>query len=425
MSASTSNAHAINSVEVTNLNALRPLMGAAALGILCGEVWSMLLGERVGATFVTAFCMTLGFLALLRNEARSMAGHTRAGTSASQGLGSNEQITPLIASPVEASLKRDQTEGVAAELVRYDEVASILKRQVEGAIDQSEKAALGSIQMLRDLDQQVNTQVAVLNEAEARANAIIHSGSNDVAAMRFAVRDLRERLRTHSEQIRVDRGLYAQISEETQGFSAAVAAITDIASQTRMLALNATIEAARAGDAGRGFAVVASEVRSLANEAAQVSATVGAGLARLRDLMRQRLSASLDLNEEDALLETTEEKVAAAEISFGHLIDELRTTLTAAQTTGGVIATTTVSAMSGTQVQDIARQRLEQVISGVQQMGLHAASLASALQEGALVNAVEDVLLKPMEQAYVMHAQREAHQGDSNADGAESSIELF
>jgi methyl-accepting chemotaxis protein len=50
-----------------------------------------------------------------------------------------------------------------------------------------------------------------------------------------------------------------------------------------------------------GFAVVASEVRSLANEAAQVSATVGAGLARLRDLMRQRLSASLDMNEEDAI----------------------------------------------------------------------------------------------------------------------------
>ena len=400
-------------------------MGAAALGILCGEVWSMLLGERVGATLVTAFCMTLGFFALLRSEGRGMADQTRAGISAGQGLGSNEQIKPLIASPVEASPKLDQTEGVAAELARYDEVASILKRQVQGAIDQSEKAALGSIQMLRDLDQQVNTQVAVLNEAEARANAIIHSGSDDVAAMRFAVRNLRERLRTHTEQIRVDRGLYAQISEETQGFSAAVAAITDIASQTRMLALNATIEAARAGDAGRGFAVVASEVRSLANEAAQVSATVGTGLARLRNLMRQRLSASLDMNEEDALLETTEEKVAAAEISFGHLIDELRTTLTAAQTTGGVIATTTVSAMSGTQVQDIARQRLEQVISGVQQMGLHAASLASALQEGTLVDAVEDVLLKPMEQAYVMHAQREAHQGDSNADGAESSIELF
>ncbi len=187
MSASTSNAHAVNSVEVANLNALRPLMGAAALGILCGEAWSMLLGERIGATFVTAFCMTLGFLALVRGEGRGTAGHTRARISAGQGLVSTDQITPLITSPVEATPKPDQTEGVAAELVRYDEVASILKRQVQGAIDQSEKAALGSIQMLRDLDQQVDTKVAVLNEAEARANAIIHSRSNDVAAMRFTI----------------------------------------------------------------------------------------------------------------------------------------------------------------------------------------------------------------------------------------------
>jgi hypothetical protein len=82
MSASTSNAHAINSAEVTKLNALRPMMGAAALGILCGEAWSMLLGERIGATFVTAFCMTLGFLALVRNEGRGMTGHTRGGISA-------------------------------------------------------------------------------------------------------------------------------------------------------------------------------------------------------------------------------------------------------------------------------------------------------------------------------------------------------
>ena len=126
MSASTSNAHAINSVEVTNLIALGPLMGAAALGILCGEAWSMLLGERIGATFVTAFCMTLGFLALVRSEGRGMAGHVRARTSAGEGLVSTDQITPLIASPAEASPKPDQTESVAAELVRYDEVASIL-----------------------------------------------------------------------------------------------------------------------------------------------------------------------------------------------------------------------------------------------------------------------------------------------------------
>jgi len=425
MSGFTGTAQPMNAVDAPHTNIVRPLIWAASIAIASGEVWSMLLGERLGATFITAASMALAFLTLSRSDGRSLINSKASSAHSVQASESNNLVVPPLFAPTEIFSSSPNVVEVAVELKRYDEVAIILKRQVQGAIDQSEKAALGSIQMLRDLDQQVNAQVAILSEAETRANEIIESGANDVAEMRSAVRNLRERLRTHTDQIRTDRGLYAQISEETQGFSAAVGAITDIAAQTRMLALNATIEAARAGEAGKGFAVVASEVRGLANEAAQVSAQVGAGLSRLRDLMRQRLSSSLDLNEEDALLEATEQKVEAAERSFEHLIGELRTTLSAAQTTGGVIAATTVSAMSGTQVQDIARQRLEQVISGVKQIGFHAASLAAALREGGPVEGVEDVLLKPMEQAYVMHAQREAHQGSSVASSSESSIELF
>lgn len=425
MSASTSSARALSVIDAPNFVALRPLLGAGTIAIACGEICGMMLGDRLGTSFVTAFSMAFALLAFARTDGRALHDHTKNQDPGALRLEGTAVIPTPSLMPLITTSDMTKTHEVATELERYEEVASILQRQVQGAIDQSEKAALGSIQLLRDLDQQVNAQVAVLAEAEARADAIIESGSNDVSAMRFAMRDLRERLRAHSDQIRVDRGLYGKISEETQGFSAAVAAITDIAAQTRMLALNATIEAARAGEAGRGFAVVASEVRSLANEAAQVSASVGPGLARLRDLMRQRLSSSIDLNEEDALLEVTEQKVGAAERSFEYLVAELRTTLSSAQTTGGVIAKTTVSAMSGTQVQDIARQRLEQVISGIQQIGHHAASLAVALEKNITVDAVEDVLLKPMEQAYVMHAQREAHQGNNAENGAESSVELF
>jgi anti-anti-sigma regulatory factor len=202
---------------------------------------------------------------------------------------------------------------VASELDRYGDVADILRRQVRGAIDQSETAALASIARLSALDAQVRGLLAALTTAEAQTHATTAASARDIATMRVAVRDLRERIQSRTAQIGTDGAIYARISEETQGFATAIAAISKIAGQTRLLALNATIEAARAGEAGRGFAVVASEVRGLADEAARVSVTVGDGLIRLREITHQRLSDALDTRTEDALLETAEHQAEAAE----------------------------------------------------------------------------------------------------------------
>ncbi len=313
---------------------------------------------------------------------------------------------------------------VADELTLYKEVATILRRQVQGAIEDSEVAALGSIKRLGALDEQVRVLLADLANAEDHARETTAESARDIASMRQAVRDLRDQIRGRTEQISTDRAIYARISEETQGFSTAIAEIAKIAAQTRLLALNATIEAARAGPAGKGFAVVADEVRALAGEAARVSITVGDGIGRLREIMRQRLSDALDTRAEDALLETAEQQAAAAEAGFTRLAEAARATLATARSTGGDIASSTLAAMSATQVQDIARQRLDQVSEGLEQVGTHAAGLAVALRDEGPVESVEETLLRPMQHAYVMQSQREAHAGGAG-NAERSTIDMF
>jgi methyl-accepting chemotaxis protein len=394
-------------------------MLAAIVGLACAQLCRFVGGDGLGADIAALAGMAIAMLALASADA-----------AAGAAAGAEEAVAPPAAPAATlpelplALAEAPPVAEVSAELDRYREVTEILRRQVQGAVAESETAALGSLRRLGAVDEQVRALLATLSEAEANAQATTADGGRDISGMRQAVRDLRAQLRSRTAQIGTDRQIYTTIAEEARGFATAIAAIVKIAAQTRLLALNATIEAARAGDAGRGFAVVASEVRNLSDETARVSVTVGEGLGRLREVMQQRLSDALDTSTEDALLETTEQQAAAAETGFARLAEAARAMLDTTHAAGADIAGSTLAAMSATQVQDIARQRLEQVNDGLERVGLHAAWLAEALREERGVEPVEAALLQPMQQAYVMQSQREAHAGDAGDAGA-SSIELF
>ncbi len=403
-----------------------PLLLGAAIGLAAAQLVRAWVGEGVLSDIAAVAGMTAG-LWLARAWLDRSARPPRA-------LPMRERAAPphmpVIAAqavaPVQAATGARAAGGqVAAELDRYSEVTEILRRQVQGAVDDSETAALGSIRRLGVLDEDVRILLGRLAEAERRSLGLTADGAEKVVTMRKAVQALREQIRERSAQVRADRDIYARIAEETQRFASAIAAIAQIASQTRLLSLNATIEAARAGEAGRGFAVVANEVRALAGESSRVSAEVNEGIQRLQGIMRQRLSGALDTATEDALLETTEEQVRAAEQGFSHLAEEASGTLGIALESGQSIARSALDAMSAAQSQDIARQRLEQVQEGLERIGLHAAGLAEALRDTGPIAPVEETLLRPMEQAYVMQAQRVAHQGGGGQGSNASSIELF
>jgi methyl-accepting chemotaxis protein len=336
-----------------------------------------------------------------------------------------ESVAPALATPAAGlpAPAQHAAPAVAAELLRYREVAGILQAQVDNAIAATEGAALGLIQDLNALDAAARELMADLAQAEASAARSNQEGQADVESMRHAMEALRARLAERATQIEADRTVYERIAQEAEGFAQAIGDISRIATQTRLLALNATIEAARAGEAGKGFAVVAQEVRELAGQSAKVAEGVNAGLSRLRELMRARMSDALDTQADHLLLDGAQGQAAGAAAAFARIAAGAGAVLTSTGEHGQRISGHITQALGAMQFQDIVRQRLQQVAEAIERIGLHAGWLAEALHERRSVESVEATLLRRMEDSYVMHAQRQVH---GNAAGqAGPAIELF
>ena len=388
----------------------------AGVALSLGMAWAVrsLLGPGVVADLSGAAGFALALVPLARREAGTAP--VPAPLPASLGV-------PAAAPEPWAKGGPDVAAEVAAELDRYREVTEILRRQVQGAVAETEAAALELVRRMDAVDGGMGALRQVLVTAQQEAGRLTAAGSGEVGAMQGAVATLRTRLLERTAQIRDDHDVYRRIASEAEDFAAAVSAIGRIASQTRLLALNATIEAARAGEAGKGFAVVAGEVRVLAGEAARVAEGVAQGIGRLREVTRLRLSDALDSEEEDRLLATAAQHAEAAERAFGRLADNASGTLAALEASGEAVAAHVTQALAGAQFQDIVRQRLQQVCRDMERLGLHAAWLGEALKEIRAVEPVQNAILDPMQDAYVMDRQRVAH-GDAAPRGG-PAIELF
>lgn len=132
------------------------------------------------------------------------------------------------------------------------------------------------ISMANEQDAVVNETTATVNEVRAtvtetaeRAQSVAETaqlsvdisrnGSDAVTETIRGMETIRRRVEDIADNILV-------LSEHTQQIGEIIAAVNNLADQSRMLALNASVEAARAGEEGKGFAVVAMEVRNLADQ---------------------------------------------------------------------------------------------------------------------------------------------------------------
>ncbi len=169
--------------------------------------------------------------------------------------------------------------AINSTLDRIQNVVSEIKRTFQ-QLDADTQAILDAtsrqITMANEQDAVVTETTATVNEVRAtvtetaeRAQSVAETAQISVDISRSGMGAVSETVRGMElirDQVRDIADNILRLSEHTQQIGEIIAAVNNLADQSRMLALNASVEAARAGEEGKGFAVVAMEVRNLADQ---------------------------------------------------------------------------------------------------------------------------------------------------------------
>jgi len=301
--------------------------------------------------------------------------------------------------------------------------------QISGAKTDVENGVMAVIDQVSALHDQSSQQMERISRSIEGGTALAKATERQAEIIVMLEAQLKRRVSELPSSFERIQGLVVEVN----ALKPMVGVISTIAKHTNLLAINASIEAAHAGERGRGFAVIAAEVRKLSDQTASAAADIASKINAAADrVVAEMADAAPELQRSISDLGHLIDDLAAMQKQFSDGSQLLLGVIHGVNSGHHEIVERLSQVLGHIQFQDVMRQRLEQVQSGLLEMNEHLQWLTSKLVDptwdGKIEITFKDRLANQLKH-YVTTSQVAIHHAvvGGKADGGHSrpAIELF
>ena len=336
----------------------------------------------------------------------------------------------------EKKILMDNTAKLQVFLSSVPPLTKLMGEHLSKTNSTTELASVSIIQGLTDVEAEASQLLATLNAGLERADSISGNAKALLCESRQHLDELEVYRQKRTLQIQADSEAIQSVVDQVAELKPLTEVIREVTMQTNLLALNAAIEAARAGDTGRGFAVVADEVRKLSTKVEAAALRIEESVSLVSNTVNDKLIAIVAQSRtenESQWFSTLATTMTRSSQDFEHAVDELGEVSHNTHKTVDSIRNEILGVLGHTQFQDITRQQLEQVKSGIELCGNLSGDVAKQLTNDRAAPVDIPTLKTTMDDlraSYTMQSQYQTHHAILGGNPAEAvderpAIELF